>query len=226
MKSFCFSALFLLLFQCVPIQSYAAKNNRSAIDKDSIRTIASKKLSIALDSSFPRITQYNWIANGTVFYGQEDKLSQVLINGKPYTPKSSFSLLRNEANYRLDLPEINVMVKIQIKVIANIVEFNVTQIEEKGTFKVSTFEIPNHNLLSVRSTQKGASFAGAKMFTAVKGTGDIFVPLTATAAKDSIAKGYLYGIVNNDQLAASIWSNSTGEKSDDDRVLKQTIKKE
>lgn len=226
MKSFCFSSLFLLLFQLLPIQSCTATGNGFSIDKDGIQTIESKTLKVSVDSSFPRITQYNWITNGAIFYGQENKLSQVMINGKLYTPKSSFSLLKNEANYTLDIPEINVTVKIQIKVVANIVEFNVTQIAEKGTFKVSTFEIPNHNLLSVRSTQKGASFAGAKMFTAIKGTGDVFVPLTATVAKDSIAKGYLYGIVNNDQLAASIWSNSTGEKSDENRVLKQTIKKD
>jgi endo-alpha-N-acetylgalactosaminidase len=226
MKSFCLSALFLLLFQILPVQSYATKSNTLSVDKDGIQTLESKTLRISLDTSFPRIIQYNWIASGTVFYGQEDKLSQVKINGKLYTPKSSFSILKNEANYILDIPEISVTVKIKIKVIANTVEFYVTQIEEKGTFKVSSFEIPNHNLLSVRSNQKGASFAGAKMFTAIKGTGDTFVPLTATVAKDSIAKGYLYGIVNNEQLAASIWSNSTGEKSDEDRVLKQTIKKE
>ena len=226
MKSFCLSSLFLLVFHFLLIQDCEAKNNRFSIDKEGIQTIESKTLRISLDSTFPRITQYNWIANGAIFYGQEDQLSQVMINDKLYTPKTSFSLLKNEANYILNFPEISATVKIQIKVVANIVEFNVTQIAEKGNFKISTFEIPNHSLLSVRSTQKGASFAGAKMYTAIKGTGDVFVPLTTTIAKDSIPKGYLYGIVNNDQLAASMWSNSTGEKSDEDRVLKQTVKKE
>jgi endo-alpha-N-acetylgalactosaminidase len=226
MKLFRRYTLFVFLFQLLSVPSYASKDKVFPANKDGIQTIESKTLKVSIDSSFPRITQYNWIANGDIFYGQEDKLSHVIINGKQYNPKSSFSLVKNEANYILDIPEINVTVKIQIKVIANTVEFKVTQIAEKGTFKVSSFEIPNHNLLSVRSTQKGASFAGVKMFTAVKGTGDLFVPLTASMAKDSIAKGYLYGIVNNDQLAASIWSNSTGEKSDEDRVLKQTVKKD
>ena len=222
MKSFTLSALFLLLFQL----SCVAKNNRFPIEKEGVQTLESKTLRISLDTSFPRIIQYNWISSGTIFYGQEDKLSQVMINEKLYSPKTIFSLVKNEANYTLDIPEISVTVRIKIKVVANTVEFNVTKIEEKGTFKVSSFEIPNHNLLTVRSTQKGASFAGAIMFTAVKGTADVFVPLTPTIAKDSIAKGYLYAIVNNDQLAASLWSNSTGEKSDNDRVLKQTIKKD
>jgi endo-alpha-N-acetylgalactosaminidase len=225
MKSFYNSPIFLLFFLFITIQFYADNGRNFPIDKNTIGTIKSKTLSVSLDSSFPRIIQYNWIANNTIFFGQEDKLSQVMINGKLYSPKTTFSILKNEADYILNIPEINVTVKIEIKVVTNIVEFNVIQIAEKGTFKVSSFEIPNLNLLSIRSTQKGASFSGAKMFTAIKGTGDAFEPLAETTANDSIPKGYLYGIVNNEQLAASIWSNSTGEKSDDDRVLKQTIKK-
>jgi endo-alpha-N-acetylgalactosaminidase len=226
MKSFFLSTLFLLLFQFLPFQTCFAKTNRFFIEKVGIQTLKSKTLSVTVDTSFPRIIQYNWIANGTVFCGQEDRLSKVKINDRLFSPKTTFSIVKNQANYVLDIPEISITVKIQIKVVANTVEFNVTQIVEKGTFKVSSFEIPNHNLLCVRSTQKGASFAGAKMFTAIKGTGDVFAPLTATIAKDSIAEGYLYAIVNNDQLAATIWSNSTGEKSDESRILKQTVKKE
>lgn len=105
-------------------------------------------------------------------------------------------------------------------------KINITQINENGTFKVSTFEIPDHNLLSVRSTQPGASFAGSKMYTAVKGSGDVFIPLTAEVAADSIPKDYLYGKVNTGQLAASIWSNSVTEKSDNSRVQKQTVRKD
>ena len=96
MKSFCLSSLFLLLFQFLPIQSCAAKSNRFSVDKEGIQTIASKTLRVSVDSDFPRITQYNWVANGAVFYGQEDQLSQVMINGKLYTPKTSFSLLKDE----------------------------------------------------------------------------------------------------------------------------------
>jgi endo-alpha-N-acetylgalactosaminidase len=226
MKLFYLNAIFFLFFQLLSVQPCDARNNGFPIVKDGVHTIESKILRVSLDSSFPRITQYNWIANGTIFYGQEDQLSQVMINGKLYSPKTSLSILKDAANYILDIPEIYVAIQIQIKVVANIVEFNITQIAEKGTFKVSSFEIPNHNLLSVRSTQKGASFAGTRMFTAIKGTADVFEPLTTTMAKDSVSKGYLYGIVNNDQLAAAIWSNSTGEKLDDDRVLKQTTQKD
>jgi len=68
--------------------------------------------------------------------------------------------------------------------------------------------------LTVRSSQVGAAFAGAKMFTAVEGNGDTFTPLTDELAADSIPQNYLYGMVNAGQLAAAIWTNSVGEKLD------------
>ena len=67
MKPFCLGALFVLFFQFLPMESYGAKSNSFSIEKDRIKTIESKKLRIALDADFPRIIQYNWIANGTVF---------------------------------------------------------------------------------------------------------------------------------------------------------------
>lgn len=139
-----------------------------------------------------------------MLYGQEDKLSQVLINGKAYTPEISFSKTKNSARYVITVPDINVVLNLQIKVISNIVELNVTRIAENGSFKVSTFEIPDHNLVSVRSIQPGATFSGAKMYTAVKGSGDVFIPLTNEMATDSIPKDFLYGIINDDKLASSI----------------------
>jgi hypothetical protein len=53
-------------------------------------TIQSTKLSVTVDDSFPRIIQYKWLGEGAsqnaVFYGNEDSLSQVKINGIAYTP--------------------------------------------------------------------------------------------------------------------------------------------
>jgi endo-alpha-N-acetylgalactosaminidase len=188
-------------------------------------SIQSKVLKITLDKSFPSIIDYNWISNGNTFFGQEDKLSQVKINGELYTPEVSITNTRTSADYHLNFADIKVVIKIRISVIYNIVELNVIHIAENGTFKVSTFEIPNHNLLSVRSAQPGASFAGSKMYTAVKGSGDVFIPLSGEIAPDSIPCDFLYGILNTDQLSASLWSNSVTEKSDNSRVQKQTVQK-
>jgi len=216
----------LLPFMIFFAKILLAENERYGSNLNGVFTIQSKNLKVTLDESFPAIIEYKWIANGQIFFGQEDKLTQVKINGELYTPEVSLTNTRNSADYQLEFPDIMVVVKIRINVINNIVDFNVTQIDENGTFKVSSFEIPDHNLLSIRSTQPGALFAGSKMFTAIKGNGDVFVPLSGDIAIDSIPKDFLYGIVNTSQLAASIWSNSVTEKSDNSRVQKQTAKKD
>jgi len=218
MKKTLIISFLILVLQSVNYQIFAqAKNDK--------QTIESKTLRITIDKSFPRIIDYYWVANGNVFFGQEDQLSQLQVNGKLYTPRITFSAKKNTAVYVLDIPEIHVVMKAEIKVINNVVEFSVTQIAENGTFRVSSLEIPNHNLLTVRSSQAGAAFAGAKMFTALEGSGDTFTPLTNELAADSIPQNYLYGMVNTGQLAAAIWTNSVGEKSDDSRIQKQTLKK-
>ncbi len=219
------TAVTILICQLLTVSVNALPFTPSAGLIETPQPIQSKTLKVILDPAFPRIIQYTWLATGDLLYGQEDKLSQILINGKSYVPEIKFSKTKNSAQYILSVPEINVAVSIQIKVVSNIVEFNVVRISENGSFKVSTFEIPDHDLVSVRSTQPGAEFAGAKMYTAVKGSGDVFIPLNAETSIDSIPKDFLYGIVNTNRLAASIWSNSVTEKSDNSRVQKQTIKK-
>ena len=225
MKRGILSALIVILLQIIAVQVNASMNKGVEAEVNKTFTIGSKILKVTLDRSFPAIIEYTWLANGYTFFGQEDKLSHVKINGNLYTPKVSVSKTNNSAVYVLDFLEINVSIKIQIKINAAIVEFDVVQIAENGTFKVSTFEIPDHNLLSIRSIQEGASFAGSRMFTAVKGSGDIFIPLAGAIAIDSIPKDFLYGILNTNQLAASLWSNSVTEKSDNSRVQKQTVSK-
>jgi len=207
------------------MQFSAAENIVSGSKVNDVFSIQSKTLKVTLAKSFPAIIDYRWNANGNTIFGQEDKLTKVKINDEFYIPRIFCSNTVNSADYQLDIPEIKVFIKIRIKVINNIVEFDVTKIAESGTFRVSTFEIPEHNLLSVRSTQPGAAFAGSRMYTAIKGSGDSFIPLNGNTTIDSIPKDFLYGIINTDLLSASIWSNSVTEKSDNSRVQKQTVQK-
>jgi len=220
-----FIIMIIIVFQISALQVTAGIYDRPTNGKTVNENIESKILKVTIDPLFPRIIQYNWKSNGYIIYGQEDLLTQVKINGQLFSPKVAFSKTRDLANYLMEIPEIGVIINIQLKVVKNVVEFKVTKISETGTYKISTFEIPNQNLISVRSNQSGASFVGARMFTAVKGTGDIFLPLTGAIITDSIPQNFLYGIVNTAQLAASVWSNSVNEKSDDGRVQKQTVNK-
>ena len=224
MKKFLILAT-VILIMAQAVVNITRGNNAAVNEKTTIQTIDSGSLRVSIDPRFPRIVQYTWISTAEVMYAQEDQLTQVIINGKLYNPKITFTKLKNRADYILDVPEISVSLKISIAVNQNIVDFKVIEVSENGSFKVSTLEIPDHNLLSVRNTQPGASFAGAKMYTAVQGSGDVFIPLSDKLATDSIPKDFLYGIVNTGQLAASLWTNSVTEKSDNSRIQKQTIRK-
>ncbi len=225
MNPFRIIVFILLIFQLTGIKAYASDSAFSEQNSGNIK-IESKNLKVTLDAAFPRIIDYTWVSGGQIFYGQEEKLSQVKINEKLYTPKVSSVKTKNSVDYTLDIPDISVVIRIRIQVSDNRVDFDVRQIKENGTFRVNTFEIPDQQFLSVRSTQPGASFSGARMFTAVKGNGDTFLPLSGEVATDSIPKDYLYGILNTDQLSASLWTNSVNEKSDNNRIQKQTVKKD
>ena len=217
--------IIVIIFHSPTFVNNTFGQNGSENDKLTNQSIESKNLQVSIDPAFPRIIRYAWIPTGEVLYAQEDQLSQVLINGKLYAPKITLAKSKSRADYILDIPDIHVNVKIRISVNQNIVEFGITDLSENGAFKVSTFAIPDHNLLSIRDIQPGASFAGAKMYTAVQGSGDTFTPLSGETATDSIPKDFLYGIVNTGQLAASLWTNSVTEKSDNSRIQKQTVSK-
>ncbi|MEC0230758.1 endo-alpha-N-acetylgalactosaminidase family protein [Paenibacillus alba] len=191
------------------------------------QSIASSVLSVDLDPAFPKVNQYTWLANGAVLYGSEDTLNQIYINGTAYTPTVAFSSpTSNTALYTLTIAAIQVVITLQMKVVNNTLLFDITNIAENGTTKVNTLEIRNHNLLSVRSTQTGASFAGNKMYTAVSGTGDTIKSVAGSPTADAAPVDYMYAFVNTNQLAGGLWTNSVYENSDNNgRVKEQTTAK-
>ena len=214
----CFAA-FIFWITIGPVQ---ANTKQSGIRS----TIQSKQLKVELDNHFPRIMAYHWLADNSTFYGQEDNLTQVVINGLDYTPAVRFVAEANHAEYWLNIEEIQVEIKIAVSVNANILDFAVTHIAEKGSFRVNTFEIPNHNLISIRSNQSGAAFAGARMYTKVTGNGDTFLKINNETPVDTVVNGYLYGILSTNHLAATLWSNSVSDSNDNHRVQQLSSKKE
>ncbi|MFT5790686.1 MAG: endo-alpha-N-acetylgalactosaminidase [Saprospiraceae bacterium] len=184
----------------------------------------SNQLSVTVDETFPRIVNYQWNISGAVMSANENQLSTVLINGESYTPKVNAKTEKDKIFYTLTITEIDLELKLHISVQKNIVSLKFDAVSEKGVFKVHTIEFPNHSLLSVKSTDKNVQFSGSKMFTAIKGTGDVFQKVTKKTPIDSTAKGYLYAIVNTEKLAGAIWSNAVEEKTDNNRLQKQTTK--
>ncbi|WP_171693476.1 endo-alpha-N-acetylgalactosaminidase family protein [Paenibacillus germinis] len=194
------------------------------------KVISSKVMSVMVDKNFPSVIQYQWLASGAVMYGQEDAMSQIKINDIPYSPTVTYELssTSDTANYKLEITSIGVEVDMKLQVVKNTLLYQVTNIVENGSTKVSKLEIPNLNLLSVRSTESGAAFSGSRMYTAVSGSGDTFKSVTGAPSTDSSPVNYLYGIVNTNQLAGSIWTNAVADYSKDnnnERILKQTVNK-
>jgi len=203
-----------ILCCCISLSTVAQK----------VTQLNSNQLSVTVDEAFPRIVNYEWNTSGDIMSANESQLSSVLINGESYSPKVISKTEKNKIFYTLTIAQLDVELKLHISVHKNIVSLKFDTITEKDVFKVHTIEFPNHSLLSVKSTDKNAQFSGSKMFTAIEGTGDIFQKTTKKTPTDSIAKGYLYAIVNTKKLAGAIWSNAVQEKTDSIRLQKQTTK--
>jgi endo-alpha-N-acetylgalactosaminidase len=191
-----------------------------------VTKLYSDQLSVTVDETFPRIVNYQWNASGATLSGSETQLSTILVNGESYEPKVISQIEKSSIFYTLTIPEVDIELKLQISIQENIVALKFDTIIENGVFKVHTIEFPNHSLLSVKSTDKNGQFSGSKMYTGITGTGDVFEKITRKTPADSIAQGYLYAIVNTAKLAGAIWSNAVEEKTDNNRLLKQTTKQD
>ncbi|MEH7356378.1 endo-alpha-N-acetylgalactosaminidase family protein [Neobacillus drentensis] len=191
--------------------------------------IASNQMKVEVDQNFPRVIKYE--LNSKVLNGSEDVLNTIRINGIDYVPKVTYTeAADNKADYVLTVDELNVVIFLSITVEENTLDFEVTKVEENGTTRIHTIEIPNHSLASVRSTEAGAEFAGSRMENAVYKKGDVYQDVSGTPTVDSTPKNYMYAFINNDELAAGVWSNAFGDTNkdadnDNHRIVKQTTEK-
>ncbi len=191
--------------------------------------IASNQMKVEVDKNFPRVIKYE--LNSKVLNGSEDVLNTIRINGTDYVPKVTYTeAADNKADYVLTVDELNIVIFLSITVEKNTLDFEVTKVEENGTTRIHTIEIPNHSLASVRSTEAGAEFAGSRMENAVYKKGDVYQPVSGTPTVDSTPKNYMYAFINNDELAAGVWSNAYGDTNkdgdnDNHRIVKQTTEK-
>ncbi|MGV8983109.1 endo-alpha-N-acetylgalactosaminidase family protein [Clostridium sp.] len=198
-----------------------------------LASIESDKLKVTIDNTFPRISKYEYKSSGALMYGQDDVIKSVKINGTSYEPTVVFSKpTTNKALYSMNFSDIKVTMDTEFVVNDNVISVNIKNIKENGTAKVNSIEIPNQNLISVRSNQPGAAFAGAHMYTAVSGTGDVFLDLNKNTSVDATPAGYMYAFLNTSELSAGIWTNSVYDKpagitkNDNGRIMKSTVSKD
>ncbi|MGW1773868.1 endo-alpha-N-acetylgalactosaminidase family protein [Streptomyces sp. NPDC002104] len=192
-------------------------------------TIASPALAVQVDTAFPRVVQYTDQATGAVLHGNEDPLTQVNLNGSAQTPTVTSSVTADHVDYTMAFANGDT-VKATLSVSGSALTFAVTSIDDAAV-PVTSLSIPQHNLVSVRSDQPGATVETTRMNTNTTGTGDTFTPLTSGTAVDAAPQGAMYAILNTGSLAASIATNSyydspSGQNAaDSGRIQKQTVAK-
>jgi len=190
------------------------------------KIIQSKELKVTVDTSFPLIKNYSFKGETNSLLGNIAAKKEIAINNHLFTPKTTSKVTGNSITYQMEFDSIDVIIETKIEVIENVVDFKITKINEIGDFKVNYISIPDHQLLTVSSQDKRASFAGSRMFTAIDGSkGDVYQRITKKTKLDSVPQGFLYAIVSNQKVAASIWSNAVQENNDDKRILKNTFQK-
>ncbi|SCP96723.1 endo-alpha-N-acetylgalactosaminidase family protein [Anaerobium acetethylicum] len=194
---------------------------------ENITTITSEKLTAAIDQVFPRVKGYTY--HGTTdknFYGQTESIYGVKINGLLLYPQVTFngvSEAGDSATYTLTAKDtdndIDAVIDVKISVADNDLTYEITKVQNniQDVQKINTIEIPELNLVSVKSTQAGAAFKGTTISGNTTVCGDSAITFDSGFTANETA-GYAYAFVSADGLSAGIWSNS--EAPGDKRVTR------
>lgn len=175
--------------------------------------ISSKQLEVTVDSGFPRVIAYKHLGTGSILYGQGQKIEKVIINGTGYTPKVTSkkkSILADKGlRYEMTFPEAgNITMDASLTVSGATVVFRIDKIKDNDAFRVNTIEIPQHSIVSIRSSQPGASLGTALIDANKAKCGDTFRSITAETEVSEKPAGAAYAILSTKSLAAAIETNS------------------
>ncbi len=204
-----------LTVEDITLSSGEAVDFENAADE----TISSDEMKVSIDSKFPRVAGYEILkgnGKGKKMYGQTEKLNTIVLNQKnsndttgiTVTPKVTSEKAKegNKMTYTMKVDEqgIKATIKAELVVEKNTLAFNIISVDA-GDDVIKTINIPNHNLVSVRTTQAGARFDGANMSNNTKRSGDTHQEIASMAAGKT---GYMYAFVSSSDLSAGLWSNS------------------
>ncbi|MCK5844364.1 MAG: hypothetical protein KAG97_06625, partial [Victivallales bacterium] len=201
----------------------AAGGEAFAADSD-VYVLKSDTLAVVVDATFPRVISYTNLADGAVFFGQTEVITNVLLNGKAYVPTVESKgpgkvFNRRSARYELDFPELDdVEMEAKLSLKGSVLTFTISDIEDDEDFRIGAIEIPNHSLLSVTSKQSGAALASATIQADKAKQMDIFTQITAEVSPATSSAAY--AILNTDQLAATLVNNSAYDIDKNDPLPK------
>ncbi|WNS71599.1 SpGH101 family endo-alpha-N-acetylgalactosaminidase [Streptococcus sp. DTU_2020_1001019_1_SI_AUS_MUR_006] len=203
-------------------QEAAEKEKGDTVDDSNVKydTIESTVLKAVIDQAFPRIKEY--VLNGNKLPGQVQPINQVVINKHAVTPEVTYKKINaTTAEYEMKLRDeenlINADMTVRLQVVDNQLHFDVTKIVNHNQVTpgqkidderklLSSISFLGNALVSVSSDQAGAKFDGATMSNNTHVSGDDHIEVTNPMKE--LAKGYMYGFVSTDKLAAGVWSNS------------------
>ena len=203
-------------------QEAAEKEKGDTVDDSKVKydTIESTVLKAVIDQAFPRIKEY--VLNGNKLPGQVQPINQVVINKHAVTPEVTYKKVNaTTAEYEMKLRDeenlINADMTVRLQVVDNQLHFDVTKIINHNQVTpgqkidderklLSSISFLGNALVSVSSDQAGAKFDGATMSNNTHVSGDDHIEVTNPMKE--LAKGYMYGFVSTDKLAAGVWSNS------------------
>ena len=196
-------------------------------------TLSTEDMDVYVSKTFPSVVKYEMKGGleGKTFYGQTEAINTVRINGvdiqvAPEDVKAEFDgttatyvmTVKNEEKH------IDAEITAELKAEANQLAFNITKIENKlqdqtttnkygdkvETYPLQTIGIPNHSLISVRSTQSGANLKGAVMSSNTHKSGDELIQVNGDMGSYN-NRDYMYAFLSTDEMSAGMWSNSEHE---------------
>ncbi|RCH69678.1 hypothetical protein DT019_07295 [Streptomyces sp. SDr-06] len=195
--------------------------------------VRSAALDVRVATAFPRIVSYTDRAGGAVLHGQEDTVTDVLIDGTPHTPRVTARPGPDRVAYTLAF-EGGTRIGVEIRVRDRRVDWRVTRIDDTPALRVGTLQIPGLALLSVRSDQPGAQLLAARIQLDKAKSGDTLVTPTADTAPDAQPTGCAYAVLAHHGLGGAIETNTVYDKPDsaagttweNGRLWRQTLQRD
>ncbi|GAA3068391.1 hypothetical protein GCM10020000_61000 [Streptomyces olivoverticillatus] len=112
-----------------------------------------------------------------MLYGQEDPVTSLLVDETPHTPHVTCTTADDHAAYTLTFTG-GTRIDVEIRATGPRVDWKVTRIADTPALPVGTLRIPDLALLSVRSTQPGATLLAARIQLDAAKNGDTLLRVT------------------------------------------------
>ena len=198
-------------------------------------TLSTASMDVMVDQTFPRVIKYVMKGElaGEELWGQSAILDTIKINGTDVKPTVTSQVVGSEkAVYTMVIDSgnnnstgVTATITAELRVgldglndpgsdaADRTLGFYITDVtypnnNDKLANPVETIEIPNHSLVSVRSTEPGAAVTGGKQAANTTESGDVSYPAAGNENFAGYTEDFFAAFVYNDSLSASLASNS------------------